>query len=41
MWGSTVLEEVISLMQGEARTEDFDNVRLEVVGNFTKWVRGK
>lgn len=28
-------------MAGMARDEGFDNIRLEPVKNFTKWVRGK
>ena len=41
MWGSVVLEQVISVVQNQAIQEKFDKVRLEAVSNFTKWVRGK
>lgn len=41
MWGSTVLEQVIHEMQAAATKEKFENIRLESVSNFTKWVRGK
>jgi carboxypeptidase Q len=41
MWGSQVLEMVISEIATMAQKEGFDNVRLEPVRNFTKWVRGK
>jgi carboxypeptidase Q len=41
MWGSQTLEMVISEMAGMAQKEGFDNIRLEPVKNFTKWVRGK
>jgi hypothetical protein len=40
MWGSAVLESAIKNMQEQAIAEGFDNVRLEPVTNFTKWVRG-
>jgi len=40
MWGSTVLEAAIKSMYDQAVAEGFDNVRLEPVVNFTKWVRG-
>ena len=41
MWGSQVLEMVISEIATMASNEGFDNVRLEPVRNFTKWVRGR
>ena len=41
MWGSVVLEEVIHDMLSQAHQEGFENIRLESVSNFTKWVRGK
>lgn len=41
MWGSDSLEQVIREMQKQAREEGFENVHLEAVRNFTKWVRGK
>lgn len=41
MWGSQVLEMVISEIATMAQKEGFDNVRLEPVRNFTKWVRGR
>lgn len=41
MWGSVVLEQVIHQMLNYAQEEQFENVRLESVSNFTKWVRGK
>lgn len=41
MWGSNALETVISEMAAMAQKEGFDNIRLEPVSNFTKWVRGK
>jgi carboxypeptidase Q len=41
MWGSVVLEQVIHQMLNYAQEEQFDNIRLESVSNFTKWVRGK
>lgn len=40
MWGSSVLESAIQSMYDQAVAEGFDNVRLEPVVNFTKWVRG-
>ena len=40
MWGSVVLEQVIHQMLIYAQEEQFENVRLESVANFTKWVRG-
>jgi hypothetical protein len=41
MWGSISLEQVIHEMMSQASTEGFENIRLEAVSNFTKWVRGK
>lgn len=40
MWGSMALEQVIYEMASMAKKEGFENVRLEPVKNFTKWVRG-
>lgn len=40
MWGSMTLEQVIYEMASMAKKEGFENVRLEPVKNFTKWVRG-
>jgi carboxypeptidase Q len=40
MWGSMALEQVIYEMANMASKVGFDNVRLEQVKNFTKWVRG-
>lgn len=40
MWGSAVLESAIKDLYNQAVAEGFDNVRLEPVVNFTKWVRG-
>jgi hypothetical protein len=40
MWGSAVLETAIKSMYDQAKAEGFDNVKLEPVTNFTKWVRG-
>ncbi len=40
LWGSQALEDVISKIYTMAKAEGFDNVRLEAVKNFTKWVRG-
>lgn len=40
MWGSMVLEQVIYEMAAMATNIGFENVRLEQVKNFTKWVRG-
>jgi len=40
MWGSITLEQVIYEMAAMASKVGFDNVRLEQVKNFTKWVRG-
>jgi carboxypeptidase Q len=41
MWGSKTLETVIEEMANMAEKEGFDNVHLEPVRNFTKWIRGK
>lgn len=41
MWGSDALEQVIREMLRQARDEGFENIRLEPVKNFTKWVRGE
>jgi carboxypeptidase Q len=41
MWGSVTLEQVISEMMAMAQKEGFDNVHLEPVTNFTKWIRGE
>lgn len=41
MWGSKTLETVITEMAQMAEKEGFDNVHLEPVRNFTKWIRGK
>lgn len=41
MWGSTVLEQAIHQMLNYAQEEQFENIRLESVSNFTKWVRGR
>ena len=41
MWGSEVLEKVIDEVYKMAKDEGFDDVRLEPVSNFTKWVRGE
>lgn len=40
LWGSAALEKVILEIYNMAKQEKFDNVRLEAVKNFTKWVRG-
>ena len=40
MWGSSALEKVIVEVYRMAKEEGFENVRLEAVKNFTKWVRG-
>ena len=40
MWGSMSLEQCIYEIASMASKEGFDNVRLEPVKNFTKWVRG-
>jgi carboxypeptidase Q len=40
MWGSDVLEMAIGWLKQQAELENFENVRLEPVRNFTKWVRG-
>jgi hypothetical protein len=41
MWGSDSLEQVIREMSRQASEEKFENIHLEAVKNFTKWVRGK
>lgn len=41
MWGSNVLETVIGEMASMAQKEGFENIRLEPVGSFTKWIRGR
>lgn len=41
MWGSMALEQCIYDLASMASKIGFDNVRLEPVKNFTKWVRGK
>lgn len=41
MWGSVALEQVIYQMASYANKIGFDNLRLEEVKNFTKWVRGE
>ena len=41
MWGSMVLEQVIHEIAGMASKVGFENIRLEQVKNFTKWVRGR
>lgn len=41
MWGSMTLEQVIYEMAGMASAAGFENIKLEQVKNFTKWVRGK
>lgn len=40
MWGSQTLEDVIVNIYTKAKADGFDNVRLEAVKNFTRWVRG-
>ena len=40
LWGSQALEKTIDYLYVKARQAGFDNVRLEAVKNFTKWVRG-
>ena len=40
MWGSAVLELAIANLRDQAKRDGFDNVALEPVLNFTKWVRG-
>lgn len=40
MWGSMALEQAIYEMANMASKAGFENVRLEQVKNFTKWVRG-
>ena len=41
MWGSEALEQVIHEVFTMAHKEGFENIRLESVKNFTKWVRGE
>lgn len=41
MWGSSALENTLVHLYKLAKQEGFQNVRLEAVKNFTKWVRGK
>lgn len=41
MWGSNALETVITTMAAMAKDEGFENIKLEPVKDFTKWVRGK
>mgnify|MGYP001163349035 CR=1 FL=1 len=41
MWGSNVLEMAIDWMKKQAEQIGFENIRLEPVTDFTKWVRGK
>lgn len=41
LWGSDVLELAINDLKRQADEEGFDNVRLEPVTNFTKWIRGE
>lgn len=41
MWGTDTLEQVIREMAKQATDEKFENIKLEPVKNFTKWVRGK
>ena len=41
MWGSVALEQVIYEMASMAKKEGFENVQLQPVKNFTKWVRGQ
>lgn len=40
MWGSESLELVIKEMARQATVEKFENIHMEPVKNFTKWVRG-
>lgn len=40
MWGSMALEQCIYDLASMASQLGFENVRLEPVKNFTKWVRG-
>lgn len=40
LWGSNTLEQVIHEIFSMAYKDGFDNVRLESVKNFTRWVRG-
>lgn len=41
MWGSSELEKVIYELHKMAKDEGFQDVHLESVQNFTKWVRGE
>ena len=41
MWGSMALEQAIYEMASMASKVGFENVKLEPVKNFTKWVRGR
>lgn len=41
MWGSMALEQAIYELANMASKAGFENVRLEQVKNFTKWVRGE
>ena len=40
MWGSVALEQAIFELASQANKLGFENLRLEEVKNFTKWVRG-
>jgi carboxypeptidase Q len=40
IWGGQALEQVIFELASMAKKDGFDNVHLEPVSNFTKWVRG-
>ena len=40
LWGSESLELAINDLKRQADEEGFDNVRLEPVRNFSKWIRG-
>jgi carboxypeptidase Q len=40
MWGSVALEQAIYDLASQANKVGFENLRLEEVKNFTKWVRG-
>ena len=41
LWGSQPLEMGITELMSMAKKDGFDNVHLEPVSNFTKWIRGK
>jgi len=41
MWGGKALEMVIDVVKTMAEKDGFDNVHLEPVSNFTRWIRGK